>query len=102
VKVSLSTIKVVKFLSPSVDLAVGVLLLVLLDYGGLFFYFFSMFWKVSLLEKVPEGSRRPVLVGGRDLGRASTVVFLEARYAFPSSSVAHASSNLVRCHFLVQ
>jgi hypothetical protein len=60
---------------------VGVLLLVLLEYGGLFFYFFSLFWQVSSLEKVSEASRRPVRVNDRDLGQASTVVFLEAKFA---------------------
>jgi hypothetical protein len=40
VKVSLSIIRIVQFLFFGIDSVVGVLLLVFLDYRGLFFYFF--------------------------------------------------------------
>jgi len=48
---------------------VVMVLIVLLDYDGLvFFLFFSLFWQVNPLEKVPEGSGHPVGADGENLG----------------------------------
>jgi hypothetical protein len=102
VKVSLPTIRVVEFLSPRCGSGGGCSPPSPFGLWRLIFLFFSLFWHVSSLEKVLEGSRCTGRVDGRDLGRASIIIFLEAKSVFPSSFVGHASSSLVRCRFLVR